>query len=237
MINGCPKREPIFRVFRAQVPMTHRPPPLRTARNSLFLNILTSSLRETPPGKVLEGFQMINGYPKREPIFPYFGPVTGRPPVLRTARNSPFLNIGTSSLRGTSPGKVPDGSRMKNGCLKREPIFPYFGPVTGRPPVLRTARNSPFLNIGTSSLRGTSPGKVPDGSRMKNRCLKREPIFPYFGPVTGRPPVLRTARDRPFLKILISAKSKTLPGKVLEGFPMRNRHSKIELNRPFFLRT
>ena len=180
MRNGCQKREPIFRVFRAQVPMTHRPPPLRTARNSLFLNILTSTLCETPPGKVLEGFQMINGYPKREPIFPYFGPVTGRPPVLRTARNSPFLNIGTSSLRGTSPGKVPDGSRMKNGCLKREPIFPYFGPLT------------------------------------------------------GRPPVLRTARDRPFLKILISAKSKTLPGKVLEGFPMRNRHSKIELNQPFF---
>ena len=183
MRNGCQKIEPIFRVFRAQVPMTHRPPPLRTARNSLFLNILTSTLRETPPGKVLEGFQMINEYPKREPIFPYFGHVTGRPPVLRTARNSPFLNIGTSSLRGTSPGKVPDGSRMKNGCLKREPIFPYFGPVT------------------------------------------------------GRPPVLRTARDRPFLKILILAKSKTLPGKVLEGFPMRNRHSKIELNQPFFLRT
>ena len=180
MRNGCPKREPIFWVFRAQVPMTHRPPPLRAARNSLFLNILTSSLRETPPGKVLEGFQMIDGYPKREPI------------------------------------------------------FPYFGPVTGRPAVLRTARNSPFLNIGTSSLRGTRPGKVPDGSRMKNRCLKREPIFPYFGPVTGRPPVLRTARDRPFLKILISAKSKTLPEKVLEGFPMRNRHSKIKLNRPFF---
>ena len=183
MRNGCPKREPIFRVFRAQVPMTHRPPPLRTALTMLFLNILTSSLHETTPGKVPKGFQMINGYPKREPIFPYFGPVTGRPPVLRTARNSPFLNIGTSSLRGTSPGKVPDGSRMKNGCLKREPIFPYFGPVTGRPPVLRTARN------------------------------------------------------RPFLKILISAKSKTLPGKVLEVFPMRNRHSKIELNRPFFLRT
>ena len=180
MRNGCPKREPIFRVFRAQVPMTHRPPPLWTALTMLFLNILTSSLHETTPGKVPKGFQMINGYPKREPIFPYFGPVTGRPPVLRTARNSPFLNIGTSSLRGTSPGKVPDGSRMKNGCLKREPIFPYFGPVT------------------------------------------------------GRPPVLQTARDRPFLKILISAKSKTLPGKVLEGFPMRNRHSKIELNQPFF---
>ena len=180
---------------------------------------------------------MINGYPKREPIFPYFGPVTGRPPVLRTARNSPFLNIGTSSLLETTPGKVPKGFQMRNGYPKREPIFPYFVPVTGRPPVLRTARNSPFLNIETSSLRGTSPGKVPDGSRMKNGCLKREPIFPYFGPVTGRPPVLRTARIRLFLKILISAKSKTLPGKVLEVFPMRNRHSKIELNRPFFLRT
>ena len=99
MRNGCPKREPIFRVFRAKVRMTHRPPTLRTALTMLFLNILTSSLHETTPGKVPKGFQMINGYPKREPIFPYFGPVTGRPPVLRTARNSPFLNIGTSSLR------------------------------------------------------------------------------------------------------------------------------------------
>ena len=157
--------------------------------------------------------------------------------LLRTVRNRPFLNIWTPCLHFRLPGKVLEGFRMRNGCQKREPIFRVFRaqvPMTHRPAPLRTARNSLFLNILTSTLRETPPGKVLEGFQMINGYPKREPIFPYFGPVTGRPPVLRTARDRPFLKILISAKSKTLLGKVLEVFPMRNLHSNIELNRPFF---
>ena len=73
MKNGCPKREQIFPIFRAQVPMAHRAARTRAARKWPFLNILISGLHETPPGMVLDGFQMRNGYPKREPIFPYFG--------------------------------------------------------------------------------------------------------------------------------------------------------------------
>ena len=143
MRNGCSKREQIFPIFRAQVPMAHRAARTRAARKWPFLNILTSGLRETPPGMVLDGFQMKNGYPKREPIFPIFRaqvPLAHRAGRTRAARKWPFLNILTSGLRETPPGMVQDGFQMKNGYPKREPIFPvfrardaYYGrPVTGR---------------------------------------------------------------------------------------------------------
>ena len=83
MRNGLSKERTDFSDFSDQVPMAHRAARTRAARKWPFLNILTSSLHETPPGMVLDGFQMRNGCPKGEPIFPargaYYGrPVTGR---------------------------------------------------------------------------------------------------------------------------------------------------------------
>ena len=124
------ERTDFFRFFAHKSQRHTGPGALRTVRNGPFLNILTSSLHETPPGTVLDGFQTRNGYPKREPIFPIFRaqvPMTHRAGRTRTARNGPFPNILTSSLRETPPGMVLDGFQMRNGYPKREPIFPYFG--------------------------------------------------------------------------------------------------------------
>ena len=181
------ERTDFFRFFAHKSQRHTGPGALRTVRNGPFLNILTSSLHETPPGTVLDGFQTRNGYPKREPIFPIFRaqvPMTHRAGRTRTARNGPFPNILTSSLRETPPGMVLDGFQMRNGYPKREPIFPIFRaqvPMTHRAGRTRTARNGPFPNILTSSLRETPPGMVLDGFQMRNGYPKREPIFPYFG--------------------------------------------------------
>ena len=173
---------------------------LRTVRNRPFLNIWTSCLHFRLPGKVPDGFQMRNGCPKREPIFPIFRaqvPMAHRAARTRAARKWPFLNILTSSLHETPPGMVLDGFQMRNGCPKREPIFPIFRaqvPMAHRAARTRAARKWPFLNILTSSLHETPPGMVLDGFQMRNGCPKGEPIFPifrargaYYGrPVTGR---------------------------------------------------
>ena len=123
MRNGYPKREQIFPIFRAQVPLAHRAGRTRAARKWPFLNILTSGLRETPPGMVLDGFQMRNGYPKREPIFPifrsrdvYYGrPVTGR-----------FWIFWCRARSKNSQGRYWKGFPMRNRHSKREPFRPFF---------------------------------------------------------------------------------------------------------------